>query len=139
MMGKSFKSKEVTAMFLKDVLSGGSLWGGLVSGGLSQLQDTNALKEGQIDKKTYAVQTTENVTGAFGVMAGIEYGAILGTSIMPGVGTVLGSVVGGLLGDRVGRTVGHRAGSSLINSRMMQNKLGTNQGNETNEQLQGAH
>jgi outer membrane lipoprotein SlyB len=126
-------------MFLKDVLSGGSLWGGLVSGGLSQLQDTNALKEGQIDKKTYAVQTTENVTGAFGVMAGIEYGAILGTSIMPGVGTVLGSVVGGLLGDRVGRTVGHRAGSSLINSRVMQNKQGTNQGNETNEQLQGAH
>jgi outer membrane lipoprotein SlyB len=124
-------------MFLRDAFNGGSLWGGLISGGLSQLQDTNALKEGQIDKRTYAVQTTENVTGAFGVMAGIEYGAILGSSIMPGVGTVLGSVVGGLLGDRVGRTVGHRAGDSLINSRMMQNKLGTNQGNESNAQLQG--
>jgi outer membrane lipoprotein SlyB len=123
-------------MFLRDAFSGGSLWGGLISGGLSQLQDTNALKEGQIDKKTYAVQTTENVTGAFGVMAGIEYGAILGTSIMPGVGTVLGSVVGGLLGDRVGRTVGHRAGDSLINSRMMQNKLGTT---ESNAQLQGVN
>jgi phage tail tape-measure protein len=126
-------------MFLRDAFSGGSLWGGLISGGLSQLQDTNALKEGQIDKKTYAVQTTENVTGAFGVMAGIEYGAILGTTIMPGVGTVLGSVVGGLLGDRVGRTVGHRAGSSLINSRMMQNKLGTTQDNESNAKLQGVH
>jgi outer membrane lipoprotein SlyB len=129
-------SKEVFVMFLRDAFSGGSLWGGLISGGLSQLQDTNALKEGQIDKKTYAVQTTENVTGAFGVMAGIEYGAILGTSIMPGVGTVLGSVVGGLLGDRVGRTVGHRAGDSLINSRMMQNKLGTT---ESNAQLQGVN
>jgi outer membrane lipoprotein SlyB len=132
-------SKEVFVMFLRDAFSGGSLWGGLISGGLSQLQDTNALKEGQIDKKAYAVQTTENVTGAFGVMAGIEYGAILGTYIMPGVGTVLGSVVGGLLGDRVGRTVGHRAGSSLINSRMMQNKLGTTQGNEPNAQLQGVN
>jgi outer membrane lipoprotein SlyB len=124
-------------MFLKEVFSGGSLWGGLVSGGLSQLQDTNALKEGQINKKTYAVQTTENVTGAFGVMAGIEYGAILGTSIMPGVGTVLGSVVGGLLGDRVGRTVGHRAGSSLVNSRMVQHKLGFTKENEPELQLQG--
>jgi outer membrane lipoprotein SlyB len=132
-------SKEGLAMFLRDAFSGGSLWGGLISGGLSQLQDTNALKEGQIDKKTYAVQTTENVTGAFGVMAGIEYGAILGTSIMPGVGTVLGTVVGGLLGDRVGRTVGHRAGSSLINSRMMQNNLGTTQENESNVKLQGVH
>jgi outer membrane lipoprotein SlyB len=126
-------------MSLQDVFTGGSLWGGLVSGGLSQLQDTNALKQGQIDKKTYAVQTTENVTGAFGVMAGIEYGAIVGTSIRPGVGTVLGSVVGGLLGDRVGRTVGHRAGSSLVNSRMMQNKPASAQENEPNVKLQGIH
>lgn len=114
-------------MFLEKMFQGGSLWGGLVSGGLSQIQDTNALKEGQINKKQYAVQTTENVTGAFGIMAGIEYGAFLGTSIMPGVGTVLGSVVGGLLGDRLGRNVGQLAGTSIVNSRMIRNTVESSQ------------
>lgn len=110
-------------MFLEKMFQGGSLWGGLVSGGLSQIQDTNALKEGQINKKQYAVHTTENVTGAIGVMAGIEYGAILGTSLMPGVGTVVGSVVGGFLGDRLGRNVGQLAGTSLVNSPIMQKTM----------------
>jgi hypothetical protein len=32
-------------MFLEKMFQGGSLWGGLVSGGLSQIQDTNALRE----------------------------------------------------------------------------------------------
>jgi outer membrane lipoprotein SlyB len=103
-----------------NIFKGGSLWGGIISGGITQLQDTNAMIKGQMDKKEYAIQTTENVTGAFGVMAGIEYGAILGTSVMPGVGTVVGSLMGGLLGDKLGRVVGNQAGTVVLNNRLVQ-------------------
>ncbi|MCD9023283.1 hypothetical protein K7P76_15775 [Cohnella sp. NL03-T5] len=102
------------------MFQGGSLWGGLVSGGISQLKDTQSLTAGQMDKSQYAIQTSENVTGALGVMAGIEYGAILGTTIMPGVGTVVGSICGGLLGNTVGRKVGNEAGKRLVNNRITQ-------------------
>jgi outer membrane lipoprotein SlyB len=101
---------------IQEIFQGGSLWGGLVSGGISQLKDTQSLTKGQMDKSQYAVQTSENVTGALGVMAGIEYGAILGTTIMPGVGTVVGSICGGLLGNTVGRRVGNEAGKRLVNN-----------------------
>ncbi|WP_025718272.1 hypothetical protein [Paenibacillus sp. 1-18] len=103
------------------MLQGNSLWGGLISGGITQLQDTISLTKGQMDNKDYMVHTSGNLTGALGVMAGIEYGAILGTSLLPGVGTVLGSVVGGLLGNSVGHTVGTQAGSMLVNSRLVCN------------------
>ncbi|MGG4218019.1 hypothetical protein ABEW32_07290 [Paenibacillus jamilae] len=103
------------------MLQGNSLWGGLISGGISQVQDTISLTKGQMDNKEYMVHTSGNVTGALGVMAGIEYGAILGTSLLPGVGTVLGSIVGGLLGNNVGHRVGMQAGSALVNSRMVSN------------------
>ncbi|AJY77928.1 hypothetical protein VN24_21875 [Paenibacillus beijingensis] len=102
------------------MFQGGSLWGGLISGGVSQFKDTQSLRSGQMDKSQYAVNTSENVTGALGVMAGIEYGAILGTSIMPGVGTIIGSIVGGMLGDSVGRKVGHQAGEMIVKNRMTQ-------------------
>ncbi|MEC4568725.1 hypothetical protein L8C07_22490 [Paenibacillus sp. CMAA1739] len=103
------------------MLQGNSLWGGLISGGISQVQDTISLTKGQMDNKEYMVHTSGNLTGALGVMAGIEYGAILGTSLLPGVGTVLGSIVGGLLGNNVGHRVGMQAGSALVNSRMVSN------------------
>lgn len=98
----------------------GSLWGGLIAGSLSQLEDTRLLRNGQMDKSSYAVNTTENVTGAIGVMAGIEYGAVLGSAVLPGVGTVVGSLMGGLLGHTLGRKVGHQAGSMLVNSQLGQ-------------------
>lgn len=101
------------------MLQGGSLWAGLISGGISQLQDTRNLTKGQMDTKEFAVKTTGNVTSAFGVMAGVEYGAILGTTLMPGVGTVLGSVVGGFLGDNLGRMVGTQAGNALVHNRFV--------------------
>ncbi|KZE72430.1 hypothetical protein AV545_15525 [Paenibacillus jamilae] len=103
------------------MLQGNSLWGGLISGGISQVQDTISLTKGQMDNKEFMVHTSGNLTGALGVMAGIEYGAILGTSLLPGVGTVLGSIVGGLLGNNVGHRVGMQAGSALVNSRMVSN------------------
>lgn len=103
------------------MLQGGSLWTGLISGGLSQIQDTRNLTNGAIDKKQYAVKTSGNVTGAIGVMAGVEYGAILGTSVMPGVGTVVGSIVGGLLGNSLGQTIGQQAGQVLVNNPLVNN------------------
>jgi len=101
------------------MLQGGSLWTGIISGGLSQIQDTRSLTAGEIDKKQYAVKTTGNVTGAFGVMAGVEYGAMLGTSLMPGVGTVVGSIIGGLLGNSLGQTIGQQAGNVLMNNQLV--------------------
>lgn len=105
---------------VQELFQGGSLWGGLISGGLSQVKDTRSLASGQMDKSQYAVNTSENVTGAIGVMAGIEYGAILGTTIMPGFGTVVGSILGAMLGDSVGRKVGHQAGEMLVRNRLTQ-------------------
>ncbi|MGW8957919.1 hypothetical protein [Paenibacillus sp. NPDC055715] len=79
------------------------------------------MTKGEMDNKEYMVHTSGNLTGALGVMAGIEYGAILGTSLLPGVGTVLGSVVGGLLGNSVGQTVGMQVGSVLTNNPLVSN------------------
>ncbi|AIQ12038.1 hypothetical protein [Paenibacillus durus] len=95
------------------MFQGGSLWAGLLAGGMSQLQDTKSLQQGQLSKKEYTAHTVENVTGAVGVMAGVEYGAVLGSTVMPGVGTVVGAMLGGVLGDRVGRVVGGQAGSMI--------------------------
>ena len=71
---------------------GVSLWGGLISGAMAQLQDTQAIASGHMNKKEYAIQTSKNVTGSLGIMAGIEYGAILGSSIFPGAGTIIWSL-----------------------------------------------
>jgi outer membrane lipoprotein SlyB len=105
------------------MFQGASLWAGMLSGGLSQLKDTTAVTKGQMDKKEFAIQTTENVTSALGVMAGVEYGAVLGTTILPGIGTAVGAVLGGVLGDRVGRVVGHQAGNAICNNPTVQNTI----------------
>lgn len=101
------------------MFQGGSLWAGLISGGISQLQDTKSLQQGEIGKKEYTVQTAENVTGAVGVMAGVEYGAVLGSAVMPGIGTAVGAVLGGVLGNKVGRIVGSQAGTMLSQNRLV--------------------
>ena len=98
---------------------GTSLWAGIISGGIAQYQTTQALQKGLMSKNDYAVQTTKNVTGAAGLIAGIEYGAILGTRIMPGIGTIAGSIIGGIFGDRIGSMVGIQAGSTLFQNRML--------------------
>ena len=56
------------------MFKGFSLWAGVISGGLAQLKDTQAVTTGHMDKKEYAIQTSQNVTGGIGIMAGIEYG-----------------------------------------------------------------
>ncbi|TVY10432.1 hypothetical protein [Paenibacillus cremeus] len=100
------------------MFQGGSLWAGLIRGSMLQAEDTKNLQKGQMNKTDYAVETTGNVTGAIGVMAGVEYGAVLGTTFMPGVGTVIGAVAGGILGDKLGRTVGHQVGSTVFHSQL---------------------
>jgi len=98
------------------MFQGSSLWAGLASGVLSQIQHTRDLTQGNMDRTKYAVHTAGNVTGAVGVMAGVEYGALLGTSVLPGVGTAIGAVVGAVVGDKVGRAIGHRTGEAVFQS-----------------------
>ncbi|PLT33116.1 hypothetical protein [Bacillus sp. V5-8f] len=98
------------------MFKGVSFWAGVLSGGMAQINDTRALAAGAMDKKVYAIQTTKNVTGSFGTMAGLEYGAILGSAIIPGVGTIIGSMIGSMIGGRIGTYVGHNAGSILFNN-----------------------
>src|ERR1700730_6255043 len=91
-----------------------SVLAGLLFGGLKQYQDTKSLNQGEIYRKKYAVETTENVTGGVGGWAGVEYGSIAGTTLLPGFGTVAGAVLGGVLGAKVGTVVGHQAGSAVF-------------------------
>ena len=57
--------------------NGVPFWSGVVSSGLAQVDDTIALSRGQLDTKNYAIHTTSNVTCGIGIMAGLEYGAII--------------------------------------------------------------
>lgn len=98
---------------------GPSLWAGILSGGIAQYQDTKALQRGLMSKQDYAVHTTKNITGAAGLIAGIEYGAMIGTRIMPGIGTIAGSIIGGFMGDRLGTMVGIQAGSMLFQNKSL--------------------
>lgn len=100
-------------------IRGASLWAGIISGGIAQFQDTRALQNGQMSKSDYAIRTTKNVTGAVGIMAGIEYGAIIGTRIMPGIGTIAGTIIGGMIGDRLGSMVGQQAGHAIFHNRVL--------------------
>ena len=84
----------------------GSIWAGVLSGAISQFEDTRAMTSGQMNKKEYAVNTSKNITGGIGVMAGIEYGSILGTSLLPGAGTIIGAILGSMIGSRIGNYTG---------------------------------
>ncbi|MDQ0199227.1 hypothetical protein [Neobacillus ginsengisoli] len=109
------------------MFNGTSLWAGVISGGLAQLKDTQAMTSGNMDKKEYAIQTSKNVTGGLGLMAGIEYGAMLGTAIFPGPGTIIGSIIGSIIGNRIGTSVGYQAGRLVLNNQMLpMNRLSYN-------------
>ena len=94
--------------------SKGTLWAGAISGGIAQIKDTNAYAGGKMKPNEYAAQTTTNVTGALGLMAGLEYGTVLGSSLLPGIGTVAGTILGAILGDRLGNVVGSQVGNMLF-------------------------
>jgi outer membrane lipoprotein SlyB len=92
----------------------GSIWAGVLSGAISQFEDTRAMTSGQMNKKEYAVNTSKNITGGIGVMAGIEYGSILGTSLLPGAGTIIGAILGSMIGSRIGNYTGSQVGQVLF-------------------------
>jgi outer membrane lipoprotein SlyB len=99
------------------MFEGISVLAGLLFGGVTQYRDTKNLNQGELDRKEYAVETAENVTGGVGVWAGVEYGGMLGTTLLPGFGTVAGAVLGGVLGAKAGTAVGHQASIAIINQR----------------------
>ncbi|MHB1653356.1 MAG: hypothetical protein ACYCVD_12880 [Desulfitobacteriaceae bacterium] len=103
------------------MFSKGTLWAGAISGGIAQIKDTNAYAGGKIKANEYAAQTTTNVAGAFGLMAGFEYGAVLGSSLLPGIGTIAGTILGGILGDRLGNVVGTQIGNVLFGNEFLNN------------------
>jgi outer membrane lipoprotein SlyB len=100
------------------MFQGGSLWTGLIAGGIYQLGDTKAYQNGEIKKNDYAIKTASNVTSAVGVMAGVEYGALWGSALLPGIGTVAGGIVGGILGNQLGQYVGGQAGNAIFGNRL---------------------
>ncbi|MDQ0199114.1 glycine zipper domain-containing protein [Neobacillus ginsengisoli] len=103
------------------MFKGASLWAGLISGAMAQLKDTHAMTSGHMNKKEYAIQTSKNVTGSLGTMAGIEYGAILGSSVLPGPGTILGALIGSMVGNWIGNYAGHHAGHIVFNNQIVIN------------------
>ena len=105
------------------MFKGSSLWGGLISGAMAQIQDTYIMTSGRMNKKEYAIQTSKNLTGSIGVMAGIEYGAILGSTIFPGPGTVIGALIGSMVGDRLGNYAGYHVGHIVFDNQMIHNAL----------------
>jgi outer membrane lipoprotein SlyB len=105
------------------MFKGGSLWAGLISGAMSQLKDTHAMTSGNISKKDFAIETSKNITGSLGIMAGIEYGAMLGSSIFPGPGTIIGALLGSMVGNRLGIYTGHHAGHIVFNNKIVLNSL----------------
>ncbi len=66
---------------------------------VEQIADTGRLCAGTIDPDEYARRSGANVGGS----AAAYGGAVLGTAICPGIGTVIGGLVGGLAGSSLGR------------------------------------
>jgi hypothetical protein len=93
-------------------------WSGIVSGGVAQIQDTLSLSKGKMKAGDYAVRTTSNITGGLGIFAGMEYGALAGSAILPGAGTIIGTIAGAMLGSRFGQAAGYHAGKFIVTKPM---------------------
>lgn len=87
---------------------------GLLSGGLKQLKDTAAYGKKDLNGNQYTSRTTRNFTEAFGLMAGLDYGAMLGSAVLPGVGTFAGTILGAIVGERLGNRIGDEIGKSIF-------------------------
>ncbi|WP_141432059.1 hypothetical protein [Bacillus sp. 03113] len=103
------------------MFKGVSLWAGVISGGMAQLKDTQAMASGEMGVKEYSIQTSQNLTGSLGLMAGLEYGAVLGSAVLPGAGTIIGSIIGSMIGNRVGNIAGYQAGHILFDNQLLNN------------------
>jgi outer membrane lipoprotein SlyB len=96
------------------MFKGTSFWSGVLSGGISQIGDIRSYMKGEISTQDFGVHTTSNVTGAVGIMAGMEYGAVLGSAVLPRVGTIIGSLVGFIIGNRLGSYAGYQVGNMVF-------------------------
>lgn len=96
------------------MFSKGTLWAGAISGGIAQIKGSREYTSGKINANEYAAHTTINVSQTLGLMAGLEYGTILGSSLLPGIGSIAGTILGGILGDRLGNLVGIQVGKAII-------------------------
>ena len=99
------------------MFSKGTLWAGAISGGLAQIKGSREFTGGKINKNQYIAHTTTNVTETLGLMAGLEYGAVLGARLIPGFGPIAGTIIGGILGDRLGNILGVQVGNALVNQK----------------------
>ena len=96
------------------MFSKGTLFAGAISGGINQIRGSREYTGGKISSNEYVAHTTTNVSETIGLMAGLEYGAILGSSLIPGVGSLIGTILGGIIGDRLGNVVGIQVGNAFI-------------------------
>ncbi|MBD1380930.1 glycine zipper domain-containing protein [Metabacillus arenae] len=87
---------------------------GVLTGGLSQIDDTFSLIRGKMNWRQYSKATTKNIAGGCGFAAGLSFGAAIGSSVLPGIGTLFGSLIGGLLGWQIGCQLGHQIGEVII-------------------------
>jgi len=105
------------------MFSKGTLLAGAISGGINQVKGSRKYTRGKISENEYVAHTTINISETIGLMAGFEYGAILGSALIPGVGSIIGTIVGGLLGNRLGNVVGIQVGSAFTNYKRLGSKL----------------
>ncbi|SPF49534.1 conserved hypothetical protein [Candidatus Desulfosporosinus infrequens] len=105
------------------MFSKSTLWAGAISGGITQIKGSRGYTSGRINANQYVAHTTTNVSETIGLMAGLEYGAILGSSLIPGVGSIIGTILGGILGDRLGNVVGTQVGNALINQENLDSSI----------------
>ena len=101
------------------MFSKGTIWAGAISGGITQIKGSREYTGGKINEDEYVAHTTTNVSETIGLMAGLEYGAILGSSLIPGVGSIIGTILGGILGDRLGNVLGTEVGNAFINHKRL--------------------
>jgi len=87
---------------------------GLLTGGLSQAEDTYSYLKRRMSTRKYMASTCANTLGACGFVMGLKYGAMMSSMILTGVGSLIGSIVLGIIGFRLGHNIGYSIGTSLL-------------------------
>lgn len=79
-------------------LAGSNMPAAFASFVVASKSDFIAFSKGSIDGTELAYKLGNNGVGVAGTMLGAEYGASVGTMILPGAGTVIGGLAGGMIG-----------------------------------------
>lgn len=105
--GTGFVSKGValamdqSSVELIQSLGGSNFPAGMVSFGIATYGSVIDFAQGEIDASELAYDLGNGAIGVSASMLGSQYGAAVGTMIMPGLGTVAGGLVGGMIGYAV--------------------------------------